>query len=109
MRKYRNKSSYYNLRKRLLRRERKPVIFRIMAHIISVSLMLFSSVVLHTILNSREIYIFTESYFYRPSTNVNFFGQLLDKIFVVDLCIVLGFIAFFIEFFINLYDLYLKP
>jgi len=109
MRKYRNKSSYYNLRKRLLRREKKPVIFRILAHIISICLMLFSSVVLHTILNSREIYIFTESYFYRPSTNVYFFGQLLDKIFVVDLCIALSYIAFLIELFINLYDMYLNP
>jgi hypothetical protein len=78
-------------------------IFKNIMHLVSISLMLFGLVVLHTIINREVIYVFTENYpFILANNTVSFFGIILDSIFIIDLCILLLFSAFLIELFMNL-------
>lgn len=79
------------------------ILVRNFMHLISISLMLFGLVVLHTIINREIIYIFTENYPYIiGNDNINFFGMELSSIFFIDLFILVIFSGFLIELFLNL-------
>jgi len=89
-------------------RNKKGVIIILIFVFISITMLFFSLVVLHVLLNQKTYIITYENMPIQLKTQVNFIGFIVDKTRVVDICIGMLFTSSIIDLFIILYMLYLK-